>query len=122
MSQRYIRRRRASALQPAPSGCCGVVHGLLRSRLVSVAPTSADKRDAEQAASHARYRTAAQQSVKEFHARDEACGLMMTSGFVIDPDSILKTIWDILREQPRFFHRAWAQLAPSLTWCHSSAQ
>jgi uncharacterized membrane-anchored protein len=79
---------------------------LFQSRVVAVAPDSeqfVDGRRGQNVAMRS-FKAAALESATEIVSRDQACGVLLKSGFVFDPDSILKTMWDVICKisSPRF--------------------
>ena len=71
---------------------------LFQSRVVAVAPTIEKAHDGRKSQSMAMqsFKAAALESATEMVTRDQACGILFKNGFVLDPDSSLKTLWDVL--------------------------
>jgi len=71
---------------------------LFQSRVVAVAPSTEKYHDGRKSQSSAMqsFKAAALESATEIVSRDQACGILLKNGFVLDPDSSLKTLWDVL--------------------------
>ncbi len=72
---------------------------LFQSKVVAVAPSTDKVGDGRRSQSIAMqsFKAAALESATEIVTRDQACGILLKNGFVLDPDSSLKTLWDVLR-------------------------
>ena len=71
---------------------------LFKSRVVAVAPAvekAHDGRKSETTAMQS-FKAAALESTTEIVTRDQACGVLLKNGFVFDPDSSLRTLWDVI--------------------------